>query len=125
MRQFYKDSDGAIAFETSAPLGYSLVTGVEKELLWRAKYEERKEDGENYYTENQASLYISVLEGVYTSAQVFEFESHINELSSLIIGGNWLTAQDFISTIPLLGIFDITKKTEITTYIDNYVANNY
>ena len=33
MRQFYKDSDGAIAFENVAPLGYSLITGVEKDLL--------------------------------------------------------------------------------------------
>ena len=60
MRQFYKDIDGAIAFESSAPVGYTLVTGAEKDLLWIAKYEERREDGQRYYTETQASLYLSI-----------------------------------------------------------------
>ena len=63
MRQFYTDPDGAIAFEETAPVGYTLVTGTEKDLLWFSKYEERREDGQRYYTETQANLYLSILDG--------------------------------------------------------------
>ena len=125
MREFYTDPDGAIAFETSAPAGYSLVTGTEKDLLWFAKYEERREDGQRYYTETQADLYLSILDGTYTSAEVFDFESYTSELSAIINTGNWLTAQSFISTLPTSGIFDVSKKEEITLYINNYILDNY
>ena len=125
MREFYTDADGAIAFEDSAPVGYSLVTGTEKELLWIAKYEERREDGQAYYTESQANLYLSILDGTYTSSEVFDFESYTNELSTQIRTGNWYTAQTTCSDLTTSGIFDTAKKAEIQTVIDNYVTNNY
>ncbi len=125
MRQFFKNIEGAIAFETAPPAGFSLVTGTEKQLLWRSKYEERREDGQRYYTETQADLYLAILDGTYTSTDVFEFESYTSELSGIINTGNWLTAQSFISTLPTSGIFDVSKKEEITLYINNYILDNY
>ena len=125
MRQFFKNIEGAIAFETAPPTGFTLVTGSENQLLWRSKYEERREDGQRYYTETQADLYLSILNGTYTSAEVFLFESYTKELSAIINTGNWLTAQSYISTLTLSGIFSITKKEEITTYINRYISDNY
>lgn len=125
MRQFYTDTTGAIAFETSAPTGYTLVTGTQKDLLWKAKYSERSEDGQNYYTETQADLYISILDGVYTSAEVFTFEQYTSELSTQIRTGNWYTAQDTCTNLPTSGIFDTAKKAQIQADIDTYVLNNY
>ena len=125
MRQFYTDPDGAIAFEDSAPSGYSLVTGTDKELLWFAKYEERREDGQTYYTETQANLYLSILDGTYTSDEVFTFESYTSQLGDQIFKGDWYTAQTTCSDLPTSGIFDTAKKAEIQGVIDNYVTNNY
>ncbi len=125
MRQFYTDPDGAIAFEESAPTGYTLVTGVEKDLLWIAKYEERREDGQRYYTETQASLYLSILDGTYTSTEVFDFEEYTSQLGDQIFKGDWYTAQTTCSDLPTSGIFDTTKKAEIQAEIDDYVTNNY
>ena len=125
MRQFYTDPDGALAFEESAPVGYTLVTGTEKDLLWFAKYEERREDGQIYYTETQANLYLSILDGTYTSVEVFDFESYTSQLADQIFKGDWYTAQTTCSDLPTSGIFDTTKKAEIQAEIDDYVTNNY
>lgn len=125
MRNFYTDITGAIAFEESAPTGYTLVTGVEKELLWKAKYKERREDGEDYYTETQASLYLSILNGTYTSSEVFDFEEYTSKLANQVDKGDWYTAQDTCINLPTSGIFDQVKKDEIQLYIDNYVLSNY
>lgn len=125
MRNFYTDITGAIAFETSAPLGYSLVTGSLLDNLWIAKYEERREDGQRYYTETQANLYLSILDGTYTSVEVFDFESYTSQLADQIFKGDWYTAQTTCSDLPTSGIFDTTKKAEIQAEIDDYVTNNY
>ncbi len=126
MKNFYKDITGAIAFEDSAPVGYTLITNAqEKQQAWKNKYDERRIDGENYYTETQAELYIDILDGVYTSVQVFEFEDHTSNLSKQIITGNWLTAQSVVDALPVSGIFDSTKKAEIKLHIDDYVSLNY
>jgi len=125
MRQFYTDTTGAIAFETSAPTGYTLVTGTQKDLLWIAKYEERREDGQRYYTETQANLYLSILDGTYTSTDVFDFEEYTSQLADQIFKGDWYTAQETCANLPTSGIFDTTKKAEIQAHIDTYVLNNY
>jgi len=125
MRNFYTDITGAIAFETSAPTGYSLVTGSLLDNLWIAKYEERSEDGQRYYTETQANLYLSILDGTYTSVEVFDFESYTSQLAYQIFKGDWYTAQTTCSDLPTSGIFDTTKKAEIQSEIDDYVTNNY
>ena len=110
MRQFYTDATGAIAFETSAPAGYTLVTGTEKDLLWIAKYEERRDDGQRYYTETQADLYLSILDGTYTSIEVFDFEEYTSQLGDQIFKGDWYTAQTTCTNLPTSGIFDTTKR---------------
>jgi len=125
MRNFYTDITGAIAFESAAPSGYSLVTGSLLDNLWIAKYEERREDGQRYYTETQASLYLSILNGTYTSTEVFDFESYTSQLADQIFKGDWYTAQTTCSDLPTSGIFDTTKKAEIQAEIDDYVTNNY
>ena len=126
MRQFYIDSTGAIAFETAAPSpDYSLITGVQKDLLWIAKYEERREDGQKYYTETQANLYLSILDGTYTSTEVFDFEEYTSQLGDQIFKGDWYTAQETCTNLPTSGIFDTAKKAQIQADIDNYVSNNY
>ena len=125
MRQFYTDATGAIAFETSAPAGYTLVTGTEKDLLWIAKYEERRDDGQRYYTETQADLYLSILDGTYTSIEVFDFEEYTSQLGDQIFKGDWYTAQTTCTNLPTSGIFDTTKKAEIQGVIDDYVLDNY
>lgn len=125
MRNFYTDITGAIAFENATPLGYSLVTGSLLDNLWIAKYEERREDGQRYYTETQANLYLSILDGTYTSTEVFDFESYTSQLADQIFKGDWYTAQTTCSDLPTSGIFDTTKKAEIQAEIDDYVTNNY
>jgi len=129
MRQFYKNSDApipAIAFETEAPTGFTLVTDEdEKQQLWTSKYEERREDGKYYYTESQAKLYIDFINGLYTSVEVFDFENHTSELSNQIKDGNWYTAQTTCTNLPTSGIFNTAKKAEIQADIDSYVLNNY
>ena len=125
MRQFYTDPDGAIAFEESAPTGYTLVTGTEKDLLWVSKYKERREDGEDYYTETQKNMFLSILNGTYTSTEVFDFEQYTSQLGDQIDKGDWYTAQTTCSDLPTSGIFDTTKKAEIQAKIDDYVTNNY
>jgi len=125
MRQFYTDPDGAIAFEESAPTGYTLVTGTQKDLLWFAKYEERREDGQRYYTETQKNMFLSILDGTYTNTEVFDFESYTSQLADQIFKGDWYTAQTTCSDLPTSGIFDTTKKAEIQAEIDDYVTNNY
>ena len=125
MRQFYTDPDGAIAFEESAPTGYTLVTGTEKDLLWFSKYKERREDGEDYYTETQKNMFLSILNGTYTSTEVFDFEQYTSQLGDQIDKGDWYTAQTTCSDLPTSGIFDTTKKAEIQAKIDDYVTNNY
>jgi len=85
MRNFYTDITEAIAFEAAAPTGYTLASGSLMENLWIAKYEERKEDGQNYYTKIQAGLYLSILDGTYTSSEVFDFEEYTsNAIASVI-----------------------------------------
>ena len=125
MRQFYTDIEGALAFEESAPAGYTLVTGTQKDLLWVAKYEERREDGQRYYHESQTSLYLSLIDGLYTFAEVKDYEAYTATLADVIFKGNWLTAQDICSNLPTSGIFDAAKKSEIQQYIDDYVSSNY
>ncbi len=125
MRQFYTDATGAIEFETSAPAGYTLVTGTEKDLLWIAKYEERRDDGQRYYTETQANMYLSILDGTYTSTEVFDFEEYTSQLADQIFKGDWYTAQTTCTNLPTSGIFDTAKKAEIQGVIDDYVSRNY
>ena len=129
MKQFYKNTETpipAIAFADSAPFGFTLVTDIEeKKRLFYAKYEQRRDDGQNFYTEMQVDLYNSILDGTYTSDQVFEFEEHTSQLGDQIFKGDWFTAQSTCFDLPTSGIFDTVKKAEIQGFIDAYVLEDY
>jgi hypothetical protein len=125
MRNFYIDSTGAIAFEAAAPTGYTLASGSLMDNLWFAKYKERREDGEDYYTKTQKNMFLSILNGTYTSAEVFDFEQYTSQLGDQIDKGDWFTAQDTCASLATSGIFDATKKAEIQAYINDYILNNY
>jgi len=128
-KKFYKEDNEAIPailFESSLPIGFTEVTD-ESELkeLYIKKYKKQQLDGEDYYSDFQADLYLNILNGTYTDLEVFTFESYINDLSNQIRLGNWLTAKTTCVNLSISGIFDQVKKDEIQLYIDNYVLNNY
>ena len=126
---FYKEDNEAIPailFQNTVPAGFTEVTDeAELKELYIEKYKQQQIDGEDYYSDFQASLYLDVLNLTYTELEVFTFESYTNELSSQIRLGNWLTAKTTCSNLAISGIFDQVKKDEIQLYIDNYVLNNY
>ena len=120
-KKFYKEDNEAIPailYQDSQPLGFTEVTDpVELKYLYIKKYKQQKKDG--------ASLYLDVINGVYTDIEVFTFESYTKELSNDIRLGQWLTAQDTCTNLAVSGIFTQSKKDEIQLDIDNYVTNNY
>ncbi len=128
-KKFYKEDNEAIPailYEDSQPLGFTEITDpLELKDLYIKKYKQQKKDGEDYYLSFQASLYLDVINGVYTDIEVFTFESYTKELSNDIRLGQWLTAQDTCTNLAISGIFTQSKKDEIQLDIDNYVINNY
>lgn len=128
-RAFYKE-DGqaipAIKYETSAPAGYILVSDAgELKQLYISKYLEREQDGKNWFEEFRADLMMKIIDTTYTESEVFLLEQHLKELSSEIIAGSWLTAQNTSTNLSLSGIYDQIMKDEIQGVIDTYVTNNY
>ena len=128
-KKFYKEDNEAIPailYEDSQPLGFTEITDpLELKDLYIKKYKQQKKDGEDYYLSFQASLYLDVINGVYTDIEVFTFESYTKELSNDIRLGQWLTAQDTCTNLAISGIFTQSKKDEIQLDIDNYVISNY
>ena len=127
--EFYKEDNEtipAILFQNTIPAGFTEITDEsELKTLYIEKYKQQQIDGEDYYSDFQASLYLDVLNETYTELEVFTFESYTNELSSQIRLGNWLTAKTTCLNLAISGIFDQVKKYEIQLNIDNYVLNNY
>ena len=128
-KKFYKEDNEAIPailYQDSQPVGFTEITDpLELTDLYIKKYKQQKKDGEDYYLSFQASLYLDVINGVYTDIEVFTFESYTKELSNDIRLGQWLTAQDTCTNLAVSGIFTQSKKDEIQLDIDNYVTNNY
>lgn len=129
MRQFYaKDGEEnpPIVFETSQPIGYSLIVDEEELINLYAKlYAGRKVDGQNYENRFMAKMYLRILDATYTAQEVFDLESHLTALMGLIENGSWYTAQAFNPTITLSGIYDQAMKDEIQEDFNKYVINNY
>ena len=128
-RKFYTE-DGqsipAIKFELTTPSGYTLVTDTtELKGLYVRKYNQRKGDGTYFYNSFRVDLYMELVAETYTDVQVFALESHLKDLGTLITEGNWLTAQSFITTLALSGIYDAAMKSTIKTVIDDYVTDEY
>ena len=128
-RKYYIEQNEAIpaiAFEESAPSGFTEITDVvELKALHAKRYEKNRNDGVNYYNEFQADLYMKLQDATYTVSEVVALEAHLKAVSDEIISGSWLTAQNTIGSVTLSGIFDQAMKDSITSDIDNYVLENY
>jgi hypothetical protein len=70
-------------------------------------------------------MFLSILNGTYTSAEVFDFEQYTSQLGDQIDKGDWFTAQDTCSNLATSGIFDTAKKADIQAKLDDYILNNY
>ncbi len=128
MRKFYKNTDTppAIEFENSPSTGFTAVPpGDFLNVLWIAKYEQRKYDGEKYYLDIQIDLYQKILDATHTETEVNDFRNHTKDLADLIKEGNWILAQRACAALTTSGIFDTTKKAQIQADIDTYILNNY
>ena len=128
-RKFYIEQNEAIpaiAFESTAPLGFVEITNAEKlKELFENKYNERTVEGVKYYNQFRTQLYIDILNGIITENEAFSLEIHLKNMADNLLTGNWLTAQNVITSLALSGIFTQTMKDEISEYINNYILNNY
>ena len=128
-RKFYKEDNSlipAIVYELTQPLGYTQITNSEElKRLYIGLYNQRAQDGVDYFDNFRASIMMDIIAGTYTEIEAFNLESHIKYLQDEVILGNWLTAQNTNSNLALSGIYDQAMKDEIQTYIDDYVLNNY
>ena len=128
-RKFYKEDNSlipAIVYELTQPLGYTQITNSEElKRLYIGLYNQRGQDGVDYFDDFRASIMMDIIAGTYTEIEVFNLETHIKNLQDEVILGNWLTAQNTNSNLALSGIYDQAMKDEIQTYIDDYVLNNY
>lgn len=128
-RKFYKENIEnlpAIVFELSAPVGFTEITdSAEIKQLYLLQYQKRISDGKYFVLDFTADMYINVLNGVYTDAQVFELENHIKYIYDQLNNGFWLTAQNTNQNLGLLGIYTDQLKTDIQSILDSYVLENY
>ena len=128
-RKFYKE-DGqqipAICFELTAPTGFTEITDpVEIKRLYVIEYNKRQADGQQFVIDFTADLYIDIINGVYTEAEVFALEGHIGQIYADLNNGWWLTAQNENQNLSLSGIYTQTMKDDIQSILDNYVNDNY
>ena len=128
-RSFYKEDNQAIpaiVYELTQPSGYTQITDSEElKRLYIGLYNQRQQDGVNYFDDFRANIMMDIIAGAYTALDAFNLESHIKYLQDEVILGNWLTAQNTNSNLALSGIYDQAMKDEIQLDIDDYVLNNY
>ena len=128
-RKFYKENSGsipAISYSLSQPTGYTEVTdNDELKLLYIGMYKDRENDGMDLFEDFRAGLMISIINGLNVVADVVALELHLKILQKELMEGNWLTAQNYINTLTLSGIYDQAMKDELKTIIDDYINNNY
>lgn len=128
-RKFYKENIEvlpAISFELSAPVGFTEITDpAEIKQLYLLQYQKRISDGKFFVLDFTADMYINVLNGVYSEAQVFQLENHIKDIYDQLNNGFWLTAQNTNQDLSLLGIYTDQLKTDIQIILNTYVSENY
>ena len=136
MKKFWEEVDAvnipAIVFSETQPLPsadgkvFTEVTDSAKiKQLYLTQYSYRIDDGKDYVKDFTADRYIDVINGVYTSAEVFALEAHIKDLYSALGNGWWLTAQNINQNLILDGVYDTAMKSSIQSTIDTYVSDNY
>lgn len=127
-----KDVDARI-YEKSSSLtsGFTDVTSHYPNILG-TPIEEIKEiyrifeaDGKAYFEEIRAGLVAQFKAGLKTNAEIFEIESKLENTTSKIIKGDWMTAQYHLSLISAGGALEQSLLDEVSTYIANYITNNY
>jgi hypothetical protein len=128
-RKFYKEDNQqlpAIEFVETQPVGFTEITNADEiKRLYILQYSERKADGQQFVVDFTADLYIDVLGGTYTEAEVFALEEHIGSIYADLNNGWWLTAQNANQNLSLAGIYTQVMKDDIQDTIDDYVTNNY
>lgn len=128
-RKFYKEDNQqlpAIEFVETQPVGFTEITNADEiKRLYILQYSERKSDGQQFVVDFTADLYIDVLGGTYTEAEVFALEEHIGNIYADLNNGWWLTAQNANQNLSLAGIYTQVMKDDIQDTIDDYVTNNY
>jgi hypothetical protein len=128
-RKFFKENIEvlpAVVFELSAPVGFTEITDpVEIKQLYLLKYQSRINDGKYFVLDFTADMYINVLNGIYTEAEVFQLENHIKDIYDQLNNGFWLTAQNTNQNLSLSGIYTDQMKNDIQTVLNTYVSENY
>ncbi len=82
-------------------------------------------DGKAYFEEIRAGLVIQFKMGNKTSAEIFEIESKLENTTSKIIKGDWMTAQYHLSLVASGGALEQSLLDEVGGYIANYINENY
>jgi len=128
-KKFYIEDNEAIpsiAFELTAPIGFTEIIDQSKlKDLYLKKYDERAKDGQEYYNNFRAQLYLDIINGLITEIEAFSLEQHIKELADNLLTGNWLTAQNTNQNLTLNGIYNQSMKNSIQNDLDAYINNNY
>ncbi len=128
-RSFYIEDNVAppsISFELTAPSGFTEITDeATLQSLYEGKYNDRTEDGANYYNEFRTAVYLKILNETYTPTEAFLLEIHVKDLKEELTTGNWLTAQNVNTNLALSGIYTQAMKDELQSTIDAYVTNEY
>lgn len=128
-RKFFKEDIEvlpAVVFELSAPVGFTEITDpAEIKQLYLLKYQSRINDGKYFVLDFTADMYINVLNGIYTEAEVFQLENHIKDIYDQLNNGFWLTAQNTNQNLSLSGIYTDQMKNDIQTVLNVYVSENY
>ena len=128
-RKFYsEDAEGgnAIKYVETQPAGFTKITSSDELInLHKRLYAQRKLDGHDYENEYMAKIYLKIIDGTHTPAEVFLLESHVSTLMHDVEVGSWMTAQSTNLNLPLEGIYDQAMKDDIQAYLDTYVSENY
>lgn len=116
----------SIAFEVTAPVGFTEITDQEQlKQLHMKRYVQLEKDGRDFYNGFRTKLYLEILNGNQTPSEAFVVETHLKTLGDNLNTGNWLTAQYENSTLSLVGAYDQALKDEVQTGIDAYILQNY
>jgi len=116
----------AICFCEGPMSGYTEVTDSNKlKALYIKKYNERAQDGHNFFDDIRAQAGLDVASGTLSASDAFFIEGKLAETKTHVINGDWLTAQYYIYLVTVEGALTQAFYDNIKGYIDNYVTNNY
>jgi hypothetical protein len=105
----------------------SFYPGIIKNPIEEIKlsYEVFEADGNLYFGEIRANMVLDYKMGNITSTDIFQIETLLEPVSLKLKAGDWMTASYVLSLVSPVGAFTEGFKTELLTYINNYITNNY